>query len=64
MRKVGEGVVIIQVPMGNEIKTVIWRKSAYLRHVEKCNRRNEPIPKILFESPTSEEVKLKYMESL
>ena len=59
-----KGVVIIEVLMGNEIKTVIWPKSAYLRHVDKCIRKKEPIPKVLVEALTSEEAKLKYMEAI
>lgn len=57
-----KGVVIIEVTIGNEIKTVIWPKSAYLRHVDKCIRRKLPIPKVLVEALTSEEANLKYME--
>lgn len=59
-----KGVVIIEVLMGNEIKTVIWPKSAYLRHVDKCIRRKEPIPKVIIEALTSEEAKLEYMEEI
>lgn len=57
-----KGVVIIEIIFNDEIKKVVWHKSAYLRHVDKCIKRKRAIPKVLVEALTIEEANLKYME--
>lgn len=57
-----KGVVIIKALIGDKIQDIVWPKSAYLRHVDKCVRRDMPIPRVLVEAPTVKEAMIKYEE--
>ena len=57
-----KGVVIVAKIEGEKIVHLIWPKSAYLRHIDRCMRKNLPLPEVLCEAGTGEEALEQYTQ--